>query len=165
MRYRAGSAGPPGFERAIAIARSLAKLGLRLRDQRRRRRPAFGHETERTHQPLMREIVAESRVFARLHKQIMFALSSKYSLALYEMIRVSSKAVVLIEPQDGYIDLPIGKGKHLATYEDSGNYVYTLSKRELEKVALGLGLPAVATKNICDVFSEKIHVLCHVIGL
>ena len=38
-------------------------------------------------QPLMREIIGESRVFARLHKQIMFALSSKYSLALYEMIQ------------------------------------------------------------------------------
>jgi hypothetical protein len=37
--------------------------------------------------PIMREIVSESRVFARLHKQIMFALSSKYSLALYEMIQ------------------------------------------------------------------------------
>jgi len=38
-------------------------------------------------QPLMREIINESRVFARLHKQIMFALSSKYSLALYEIIQ------------------------------------------------------------------------------
>jgi Initiator Replication protein len=38
-------------------------------------------------QPLMREIISESRVFARLHKQIMFALSSKYSLALYELIQ------------------------------------------------------------------------------
>lgn len=38
-------------------------------------------------QPLMREIINESRVFARLHKQIMFALSSKYSLALYELIQ------------------------------------------------------------------------------
>jgi nucleoside diphosphate kinase len=38
-------------------------------------------------QPLMREIISESRVFARLHRQIMFALSSKYSLALYEMIQ------------------------------------------------------------------------------
>ena len=28
-------------------------------------------------QPIMREIVAESRVFARLHKQIMFTLSSE----------------------------------------------------------------------------------------
>jgi hypothetical protein len=38
-------------------------------------------------QPLMREIINESRVFARLHRQIMFALSSKYSLALYELIQ------------------------------------------------------------------------------
>jgi len=38
-------------------------------------------------QPLMREIINESCVFARLHKKIMFALSSKYSLALYEMIQ------------------------------------------------------------------------------
>jgi nucleoside diphosphate kinase len=38
-------------------------------------------------QPLMRDVIRESRVFARLHKQIMFALSSKYSLALYEMIQ------------------------------------------------------------------------------
>ena len=38
-------------------------------------------------QALMREIISESRVFARLHKKIMFALSSKYSLALYEMIQ------------------------------------------------------------------------------
>lgn len=38
-------------------------------------------------QPLMRAIINESRVFARLHKKIMFALSSKYSLALYEMIQ------------------------------------------------------------------------------
>ena len=38
-------------------------------------------------QQQMRKIISESRVFARLHKQIMFALSSKYSLALYEMIQ------------------------------------------------------------------------------
>lgn len=75
---------------------------------------------------------------------------SRPMLALYEMIRVAQKAVVLIEPQDGYIDLPIGYGKHLVKYEDEGNYVYTLSVRELEKVVLGLGLPAVAYKNFCD---------------
>lgn len=37
--------------------------------------------------PIMLQIIAESRVFARLHKKIMFALSSKYSLTLYEMIQ------------------------------------------------------------------------------
>lgn len=35
----------------------------------------------------MREIIKESTVFARLHRQIMLSLSSKYSLALYEMIQ------------------------------------------------------------------------------
>jgi len=37
--------------------------------------------------PKLRKIILESTVFARLHKKIMFALSSKYSLALYEMIQ------------------------------------------------------------------------------
>lgn len=35
----------------------------------------------------LREIVGQSTNFARLQKQIMFALSSKYSLAMYEMIQ------------------------------------------------------------------------------
>lgn len=38
-------------------------------------------------QPGLCEIILESTVFARLHKKIMFSLSSKYSLALYEMIQ------------------------------------------------------------------------------
>lgn len=37
--------------------------------------------------PIMLEIISESRVFARLHRRIMFALTSKYSLALYEMVQ------------------------------------------------------------------------------
>jgi hypothetical protein len=52
-------------------------------------------------QPLMREIINESRVFARLHKQIMFALSSKYSLALYELIQKRGNLTKSFE------DLPI----------------------------------------------------------
>ena len=52
-------------------------------------------------QPLMREIINESRVFARLHKKIMFALSSKYSLALYEMIQKRGNLLRSFE------DLPI----------------------------------------------------------
>lgn len=73
-------------------------------------------------------------------------------LALYEMLRVARKAVVLIEPQDPYIDLPIVEGDHAAMFEDEGNYVYSLSRRELEKMALGLSLPAIAWKNFCDIY-------------
>jgi len=77
-------------------------------------------------------------------------------LALYEMLRVACKGVVLIEPQDAYVDLPTLSGAHAAHYEADGNYVYSLSRRELEKVALGLNLPAVAFKNIYDVFDQSL---------
>ena len=35
----------------------------------------------------MRRIIKNSTIFARLQKEVMFALSSKYALALYEMIQ------------------------------------------------------------------------------
>jgi len=83
--------------------------------------------------------------------------------ALYEMIRVSKKAIVVIEPQD-----PVSKmslllwvvnilsminpryiqkiWKNRFSYEKVGNYVYKVSEREFEKFAAGLGLPMVAFK-------------------
>ena len=66
--------------------------------------------------PIMRAIVSESRVFARLHKQIMFALSSKYSLALYEMIQKRgnmSKTCEEISIHDfrNFLGVPEGKLK------------------------------------------------------
>jgi SAM-dependent methyltransferase len=39
-------------------------------------------------------------------------------------------------------------------FEDSGNYMYTISSRELEKVALGINLPAVAFKGLNDTYIE-----------
>jgi len=70
-------------------------------------------------------------------------------LALYEMIRVARRGVVLIEPQDPLIDAPI-LVEHTGRpqYETSGNYKYTLSRRELEKVALGLDFPMVAFRGL-----------------
>jgi SAM-dependent methyltransferase len=86
--------------------------------------------------------------------------------ALYEMLRVARKAVLLTEPNDAYGYL-FPKIKHglktilrssshpdSANYEESGNYVYSVSKRELEKVALGLNLPVVATKGLSDYFID-----------
>lgn len=83
------------------------------------------------------------------------------ALALYEMLRVARSGVVLIEPVDEFPPLPLSRLKMLAKrltgrrigprynwFEESGNYVYTVSERELEKVALGIGLPFVAFKPI-----------------
>lgn len=80
---------------------------------------------------------------------------------LYEMLRVARKGVVLIEPQDLLVQAPLLMGlanvldrvhprllhrlwKNRYSFEEIGNFVYKLSKREVEKVASGLALPAVA---------------------
>lgn len=70
-------------------------------------------------------------------------------LALYEMLRVARRAVVLIEPRDPLIDWPLMPdqiGRY--DFETSGNYIYSISRREMAKVAAGLGLPAVAFKGL-----------------
>ena len=85
------------------------------------------------------------------------------AIALYEMLRVAKKAVILIEPNDvktrGFswkrfwsIDDPKTQVNH---FEVSGNYVYSISRREIEKVALGVGLPAVAFSGFDDIYIEK----------
>ena len=87
-------------------------------------------------------------------------------IALYEMLRVSRKGVVLIEPRDSTIHTSIpdvisvkarnllkrilGKNRGKEDFEPSGNYVYGISKREIEKVALGLNYAAVAFKGLND---------------
>ncbi len=90
--------------------------------------------------------------------------------ALYEMLRVGSKGVVLYEPTDHYVyahflqafframlhvvnalgifKFFLGKEIKRHTYEDVGNYVYKISEREIEKVALGLNYPYVAFKGM-----------------
>jgi SAM-dependent methyltransferase len=84
--------------------------------------------------------------------------------ALYEMIRVAKKGVILVEPNDywqsvvgravyGFQQL-FGKVRHIDQnrYEDSGNYVYSLSEREIEKVCLGLDLPHLFIKGQNNVY-------------
>lgn len=85
------------------------------------------------------------------------------TIALYEMIRVAKLGVVLIEPKDPAISSNfikvifsnlknlvrkvLGKSKfNYHEFEPVGNYVYTLSSREMEKVALGINLQYIAFK-------------------
>ncbi|MEO6328710.1 MAG: methyltransferase domain-containing protein [Ginsengibacter sp.] len=104
-------------------------------------------------------------------------------VAFYEMLRVASKAVVIIEPNDVNLKLsreskkviqPKNKrqlikdfikdilgirryGYHIYIpdgYETSGNYIYTTSEREFEKAALGLNLPLIAFKGLNDYYEE-----------
>jgi SAM-dependent methyltransferase len=106
------------------------------------------------------------------------------AIALYEMMRVASQGVILIEPNDEptvapllfvakrlfkSIAMRLGLGQLLRTqdtsiiqpnthfFEKSGNYMYGLSARELEKVAIGLNCAVIALKgmDICEEALEE----------
>ncbi len=68
-------------------------------------------------------------------------------LALYEMFRVAKRGVILIEPCD-FEDMDIFRN-----FEPNGDYVYTLSEREITKITIPLKLPIVAFKpfNLCSI--------------
>jgi ubiquinone/menaquinone biosynthesis C-methylase UbiE len=100
-------------------------------------------------------------------------------LAVYEMLRVSKTAVVFTEPHDFTPLPPLGaliqkfknKIKSLfgkqnvhhdtGNYESIGNYVYGISVREFEKIALGLNLPCIAYKRFDDVYIEGVESELH----
>jgi SAM-dependent methyltransferase len=84
------------------------------------------------------------------------------AVALYQMLRVARKAVILVEPND-LSSTTLSRGKQVlknlflgrrhydsSSYEESGNFIYSISPREIEKVALGLNLPAVASKGLAS---------------
>lgn len=82
-------------------------------------------------------------------------------MAMYEMIRVAKKAVILKDSQDPISRMPLllfvaniidrlnplnswKLWKNRFSFEPVGNFVYKLSRREIEKFAMGLNLPAIA---------------------
>ena len=100
-------------------------------------------------------------------------------LALYEMLRVARRGVALIEPNEDpvfigwrrFIKMCVkeafiqaGLGGFLNNrstgvieyghnwYEEVGNFGYSISQREIERVALGLNYPHVAFRGINDVY-------------
>jgi ubiquinone/menaquinone biosynthesis C-methylase UbiE len=92
-------------------------------------------------------------------------------IAVYEMLRCVKKGVVIQEPVDPMLKMPFFLylcnildtkkrplrsrkfWKNRFTFEFVGNYVYKVSQREFEKIAMGIGLPAVAFY-----YSNKTHI-------
>jgi SAM-dependent methyltransferase len=86
-------------------------------------------------------------------------------LGVYEMLRVTRNAVILIEPQDPLTKMPLMLAvknildrfnpnllqkywKNRYSFEPVGNYVFKLSDRDMEKLAMGMNLPAIAFKGL-----------------
>lgn len=88
-------------------------------------------------------------------------------IALHEMLRVSKIGIILIEPRDMEIDRApfyiliklakwlLGKSrKSKHRFETVGNYVFTVSEKELEKCQLAMHRRFVAFSGINDVYKE-----------
>ncbi len=86
-----------------------------------------------------------------LCKESLHHMNRPYA-AIYEMLRVAKYGIVIIEPQDPWIDWPCRTDPTEPHYEAVGNYVYQFSARELEKVAYGMNIAGVATKSSVDVY-------------
>jgi len=112
---------------------------------------------------------AENLSFANQQFDFVFCKESYHHFprpyaALYEMIRVARKGIVIIEPQDPVSKMPLllllsnllskkagllnRIWKNRFSYEPVGNFVYKVSEREFEKFAAGLNLPLIAFKKI-----------------
>jgi hypothetical protein len=93
-------------------------------------------------------------------------------LGAYEMIRVAKKGVIIIEPLDILAKMPlvllfknicdrfnpqlIDKfWKNRYSWEPVGNYVFKISEREVEKIAMGIGLPCIAFLGINIIKSDN----------
>jgi SAM-dependent methyltransferase len=95
------------------------------------------------------------------------------ALGLYEMLRVARTAVILLEPNDRFMSEGVLEAASLAAFrlrarllrrphsrnefEVSGNYTYPVSRRELEKVALGLDLPQIAFRGFNDAYAHGVE--------
>jgi len=94
---------------------------------------------------------------------------SKPYLALYEMFRVSKKGVILIEPSDEIIEkgffnfiyrfirFLMNQTNSGDGFEEVGNYVYKISKREIAKFLLGMNYRHLAIYGLNDAYCEGIE--------
>jgi len=85
-------------------------------------------------------------------------------LALYEMFRVAKKAVILTEPRDttsdraplafilDLIKIALRRSKYQHSFEPVGNYIYSISEREIDKFLLGMHYNFVAYIGCNDVY-------------
>lgn len=95
------------------------------------------------------------------------------AVAVYEMLRVAKKGVILQEPKDPLlfenplqvlfhyfkkiIKFILNKKDQLHSFEKSGNYVYSLSPREIQKFALGIQCRFIACKVQQDYYEKGVE--------
>jgi len=96
-----------------------------------------------------------------LAKECLHHLPRPY-MAIYEMLRVSRKGVAIIEPCDSVqywkeiVKFILGRVSSLDGYwfEPVGNFGYSFTIRDFEKIQLGLGRQYIASRHIGDFYHQ-----------
>lgn len=100
-------------------------------------------------------------------------------MAVYEMLRVAKEGVILIEPVDGFLNANtsilqlvkrktknflkslLGTSKHnsqdIHFFEPIGNYIFTISLHECEKILLGMHYRYIAFIGINDYYQDGVE--------
>ena len=123
-----------------------------------------GHLTGVTLRAINAECIDyESESFDIIYCKEAYHHLTRPALALYEMIRVARKCVVLCEPCD-HGGRPLdwlrvkaksilrGQGREFQTFEPVGNFIFHLSERETVKIATALSLGPLFFKNFSDFY-------------
>lgn len=88
--------------------------------------------------PRLRRIIKDSTIFARLQKEVMFALSSKYALTLYEMVQKRGNLIYrssedfVIGEMRGVLGVPKGK---LTTWSNLYNRAIRRAVEEVNQLS------------------------------
>lgn len=88
--------------------------------------------------PRLRRIIKDSTIFARLQKEVMFALSSKYALTLYEMVQKRGNLIYrssedfVISEMRGVLGVPKGK---LTTWSNLYNRAIRRAVEEVNQLS------------------------------
>ena len=87
------------------------------------------------------------------------------AIAFYEMVRVTRVGIVLIEPIDGSLRLldrgkdvvkRVLRGDRTSQFETSGNFLYRVNVREIEKMMTAIAGAAVAIKRFNDFYHPRL---------
>ncbi|MDD4972048.1 MAG: methyltransferase domain-containing protein [Paludibacter sp.] len=87
------------------------------------------------------------------------------AIAFYEMLRVASKAVILIEPTDDGVGLinflkpflkKLIRKEKFYDYETSGNYIFRINSKEMKRMLTAIDRPLFAIKYYNDFYLAKI---------
>lgn len=152
-----------GSDASYLCSKNVDVIATSLTDERLRKASELGHIGRFQAENAESISLADASVDFVLCKEA-YHHFPRPTIALYEMLRVARTAVVLIEPLDDAklldglkrVAKRLIRGDREQQFEPSGNYLYRLSIREVEKTMTAMGGKVICYKKFNDFFHGKL---------